>query len=75
MEPLLAFISATLGLALDAAPWLLLGLLLAGLLKAFLSEAWMVRWVGGESLGAGVRAALVVLVLLALAGLARRRRG
>ncbi|MEW6727854.1 MAG: SO_0444 family Cu/Zn efflux transporter [Pseudomonadota bacterium] len=59
MESLLAFISATLGLALDAAPWLLLGLLLAGLLKAFLSEAWMVRWVGGEGLGAVVRAALV----------------
>ncbi|MFZ5465959.1 MAG: SO_0444 family Cu/Zn efflux transporter [Pseudomonadota bacterium] len=59
MELLLAFVSATLGLALDAAPWLLLGLVLAGLLKAFLPEAWMVRWVGGEGVGAVVRAALV----------------
>ncbi|MDM7323053.1 MAG: SO_0444 family Cu/Zn efflux transporter [Gammaproteobacteria bacterium] len=59
MEWLPAFAHATLGLALDAAPWLLLGLVLAGLLKAFLSEAWLVRWVGGESLGAVVRAALV----------------
>lgn len=59
MELLLAFVSATLALALDAAPWLLLGLVLAGLLKAFLPEAWMARWMGGEGVGAVVRAALV----------------
>lgn len=59
MEWLIALVAATLGLALDAAPWLLLGLVLAGLLKAFLPEAWMVRWVGGEGVVAVVRAALV----------------
>ncbi|MGC8853414.1 MAG: permease [Halothiobacillaceae bacterium] len=59
MEWLIALVAATLGVALDAAPWLLLGLVLAGLLKGFLPEAWMVRWVGSEGLGAVVRAALV----------------
>lgn len=59
MEWLIALVTATVGLALDAAPWLLLGLLLAGLLKAFLPEDWMVRWVGGEGVGAVVRAALI----------------
>lgn len=59
MDAALTLATAMLRLALEAAPWLLLGLLLAGLLKAFLSEAWMARWVGGESLGAVVRAALV----------------
>ncbi|MEW6766180.1 MAG: SO_0444 family Cu/Zn efflux transporter [Pseudomonadota bacterium] len=59
MDILLAVLNSTLGMALDAAPWLLLGIVLAGLLKAFLPEAWLARWVGGESAGAIGRAALV----------------
>jgi len=43
---------------LDTAFWLLLGLLAAGVIKAFISEATMMRWVGGRGIGAILRAAL-----------------
>lgn len=38
----------TLDLYLDAAPWLLLGLIAAGLLKAWLPEGLLNRWLGGR---------------------------
>lgn len=43
---------------LDTAFWLLLGLLAAGLIKSFISEQTMQRWVGGRGFGAVSRAAL-----------------
>ncbi len=43
----------------DAAPWLLLGLIAAGLIKAWVSESWMNRWLGGRGLGPVTRAAVV----------------
>lgn len=43
---------------LDTAFWLLLGLLAAGFIKAFISEDTMLRWVGGRGIGAILRAAL-----------------
>jgi len=43
---------------LDTAFWLLLGLLAAGLIKLFISEETMRRWVGGSGLPAILRAAL-----------------
>ena len=43
---------------LDTAFWLLLGLLAAGVIKSFISEATMMRWVGGRGIGAILRAAL-----------------
>jgi len=43
---------------LDTAFWLLPGLLAAGVIKAFISEATMMRWVGGRGIGAILRAAL-----------------
>lgn len=43
---------------LDTAFWMLLGLLAAGLIKSFISEATMKRWVGGRGLASIVRAAL-----------------
>jgi uncharacterized protein len=49
----------TLAIALAAAPWLLLGLLAAGLVKALLPEALLRRWLGGQGLGAVSRAAVV----------------
>lgn len=49
----------TLDLYLDAAPWLLLGLLAAGLIKAWVDEAGMARWLGGNGVGAVTRAALI----------------
>jgi uncharacterized protein len=43
---------------LDTAFWLLTGLLAAGLVKSFIAEDTMQRWVGGRGLGAILRAAL-----------------
>ncbi|WP_018860564.1 SO_0444 family Cu/Zn efflux transporter [Thioalkalivibrio sp. ALJ3] len=51
-------LSATLELALTAAPWLLLGLAAAGLVKAFLPEAALQRWLGGTGLAPTARAAI-----------------
>lgn len=46
-------------IALDAAPWLLLGLVAAGLIKAWIPSATILRWLGGKGLGSIVRAALL----------------
>jgi uncharacterized membrane protein YraQ (UPF0718 family) len=43
---------------LDTAFWLLIGLLAAGLIKSFISEETMRRWVGGHGISAILRAAL-----------------
>jgi uncharacterized protein len=43
---------------LDTAFWLLIGLLAAGLVKSFIAEDTMQRWVGGHGIGAILRAAL-----------------
>ena len=43
---------------LDTAFWMLLGLLAAGLIKSFISEATMKRWVGGKGIASIFRAAL-----------------
>ncbi|MBE0488043.1 MAG: SO_0444 family Cu/Zn efflux transporter [Halomonas sp.] len=50
---------AILGVALSAAPWLLLGLGIAGLIKGLISEAALTRWVGGQGLGSVARAAVI----------------
>ena len=42
---------------LDTAFWLLIGLLAAGVIKSFISENTMKRWVGGHGLGSILRAA------------------
>lgn len=49
----------TLELYLDAAPWLLLGLVAAGLIKAWLPETLLSRWLGGTGLWPITRAALI----------------
>ncbi len=49
----------TLELYLDAAPWLLLGLIAAGLIKAWLPESLLSRWLGGSGLWPMTRAALI----------------
>lgn len=53
------FIANTLDLFLEAAPWLLFGLLLAGLIKTLIPEALIQRWLAGNSLYSPVRAALI----------------
>jgi len=49
----------TLALYLDAAPWLLLGLIAAGLIKAWVPESAMQRWLGGRGPWPVTKAALV----------------
>jgi len=48
-----------LGVALAAAPWLLLGLFVSGLIRAFVDEAILQRWVGGEGPASIGRAAVI----------------
>lgn len=48
-----------LAVALSAAPWLLLGLFVSGLIKALLPEAVLKRWVGDEGLAGISRAAVI----------------
>lgn len=55
----MTLVAATLSVALSAAPWLLLGLTIAGLIKALLDEARLTRWVGGRGLGSVARAAVI----------------
>ncbi len=58
-DTLIPFFTNTVGLYLDAAPWLLLGLLAAGLIKGWVPESAMHRWLGGSGIGPVTRAALV----------------
>jgi hypothetical protein len=48
----------TLDLVYDAAPWLLFGLLMAGLIKAWAPEEKMKRWLGGSGVKSTFGAAL-----------------
>ncbi len=56
---MLELLRQTLHLYLDAAPWLLLGLVVAGLIKGWTAEARIGRWLGGSGLGPVVKAALI----------------
>ncbi|MGM0593566.1 MAG: SO_0444 family Cu/Zn efflux transporter [Pseudomonadota bacterium] len=49
----------TLDLYLDAAPWLLLGLAAAGVIKAWLPESVLTRWLGGTGAAPIFRAAVI----------------
>lgn len=55
----MSLLNAILDVALSAAPWLLLGLVMAGVIKALVSEALLRRWVGGQGLGSIARAAVI----------------
>ncbi|MBQ1784744.1 MAG: SO_0444 family Cu/Zn efflux transporter [Gammaproteobacteria bacterium] len=55
----MAFVSSLLNLLLIAAPWLLVGLVLAGVLKAVLPQAWVARQLGGSGVLPVVKAALL----------------
>lgn len=56
-------VSELLQIALTAAPWLLLGLFIAGLIKAWLPEQLLQRWMGGRGLGSIMRAAVIGMPL------------
>ncbi|WP_447957300.1 SO_0444 family Cu/Zn efflux transporter [Vreelandella sp. EE7] len=55
--------TSLLSVALSAAPWLLLGLFVAGLVKAWLSERVLMRWLGGSGLGSILRASIIGMPL------------
>lgn len=46
-------------MAVEASPWLLVGLAAAGLIHAWVPASVMLRWLGGKGMGAVVRASLV----------------
>lgn len=52
-------LSSTLGLYLEAAPWLLLGFAIAGIVKAWVPEAVVARVLGGSGLWPITKAALI----------------
>ncbi|MDZ7641405.1 MAG: SO_0444 family Cu/Zn efflux transporter [Desulfurivibrio sp.] len=56
---LTAFGNNLLEIALDAAPWLLLGLVVAGLIKAFIPEDLLQKWLGGYGFKPVLRGALI----------------
>ncbi len=53
------FLHKLLDLYLDAAPWLVLGLVAAGLIKAWLPAEHLNRWLGGNSPWTVLKAALI----------------
>lgn len=59
----MTLISGFLSIALTAAPWLLLGLLIAGLIKGWMPERLLQRWMGGHGLASISRAALIGMPL------------
>ncbi|MCB5162797.1 SO_0444 family Cu/Zn efflux transporter [Marinomonas algarum] len=52
------FLDNFMALFLESAPWLLLGLVMAGLLKVFVPMSWMNQQLGGHGLKSTVKAAL-----------------
>ncbi|SEO89189.1 SO_0444 family Cu/Zn efflux transporter [Aquisalimonas asiatica] len=55
----MSILNSVLELALTAAPWLLIGLTLAALIKAWFPEHLLQRWLGGSGLGSITRGALI----------------
>mgnify|MGYP006269451669 CR=1 FL=1 len=54
-----AFFHHLLQLSLEAAPWLLLGLIATALIRAFVPDRAMKKWIGGTGFGSVLRAAVV----------------
>ncbi|CAH1041867.1 SO_0444 family Cu/Zn efflux transporter [Halomonas sp. TD01] len=59
----MSLINELLSIALSAAPWLMLGLVIAGLIKALMPEHLLQRWMGGRGLGSILRAAVIGMPL------------
>jgi uncharacterized membrane protein YraQ (UPF0718 family) len=53
------FLQNLLQVSLDAAPWLLFGLIVAGLIKVLIPVAWLNRWLGGKGIMPVINAALL----------------
>ncbi|PCF95366.1 SO_0444 family Cu/Zn efflux transporter [Vreelandella nigrificans] len=59
----MSLINELLSIALSAAPWLMLGLVIAGLIKALMPEHLLQRWMGGRGLGSILRASVIGMPL------------
>ena len=55
----MTFLGNLIELILDAAPWLLLGMVVAGLVKAWAPQKGMARLLGGRGFGSIVNGALI----------------
>ena len=58
-DTLLTILSAVLDMYLDAAPWLIVGIVAAGLVHALVPDGLLARWLGGNGVWSVVKAALV----------------
>lgn len=58
-EAMLAILSAILDMYLDAAPWLIVGIVAAGLVHALVPDGLLGKWLGGNGAWSVVKAALV----------------
>lgn len=58
-ETLFAILSAILDMYLDAAPWLIVGIVAAGLVHALMPDGLLGKWLGGNGPWSVVKAALV----------------
>jgi uncharacterized membrane protein YraQ (UPF0718 family) len=56
---LTAIAASTWDVLVIAAPWLLAGLVLAGMIRAWLPDRVVARWLGGGGIGSVVRAAII----------------
>ncbi len=56
---MLNFFDIFVDLTLDTAPWLLLGLIATGLVKAWIPESAVSRWIGGRGIMPIIRGALI----------------
>lgn len=56
---MMSFVESMVMLSLEAAPWLVLGLLIAGLIKAWVPMTWMQRHLGGKGVVPIFKAALI----------------
>ncbi|WP_366656082.1 SO_0444 family Cu/Zn efflux transporter [Fodinicurvata sp. EGI_FJ10296] len=63
MTMVTTFLQTFLDLALATAPWLLLGLVLAGLIRAWLPQSTVARHIGTNSMGSVLRASVIGLPL------------
>jgi len=59
MQWILAYLTAFLDVWLEAAPWLLVGLVAAGLIHVFIPANRMAGWLGGSGLWASFKAAVI----------------
>ncbi len=59
MSYLATFFDELWRVLLEAGPWLLVGLIVSGLIKAFMPVSLMTRWLGGRGVGPIMRAAIL----------------